>query len=362
MANNNINPVDLDDVNFLVDGERANAATFNRPLVEISDNQIAQKAVLDEVDSVLSSNDPNLDTLQKVVDKLGPIEENSNNYILPEDVVKEEDFFDTRYVNSDIGDDDLNDGLSTDTPWKTIAKAVDDMLVGTKRIIFLAHTGVDYIIDSPIKLRGKNVVLRSGSLSSAIEEQPSESEIINIVSKHYETDNNRKAIFGFFKSGINSSSISIFGYIKLTTGDIDPSILNENSESATGILSFSSMFNSVFGKLNVLIDHFTYYEANITAGGPLEGTNLSMISVGDFSFAASYLGLSHLTLINRGSNIEVRKPGSAYCKCSGTASLSWTLVEHDPLLNDKDFFSGLQYKGTSDQPVNVTYAGMDLTQ
>ena len=68
MANPNLNKIDLVEVQPFQNGERANADNLNRPIIQLRDNIVSQKGVLDSVIDMLSSNNTSLDDLQEVAD------------------------------------------------------------------------------------------------------------------------------------------------------------------------------------------------------------------------------------------------------------------------------------------------------
>ena len=70
MANENITPVSLQNIELFQNGERANADNLNRPIKQIRDNQIEQNRMLDEIYSLLGASDTNLDELQELIDKI----------------------------------------------------------------------------------------------------------------------------------------------------------------------------------------------------------------------------------------------------------------------------------------------------
>jgi len=79
MANVNLEKRELRQIDLYQNGERANADNLNRPLIQLRDNQIDLKEVLDKVVDLLSSDDIDIDTLQEVADFLRNNEEAIND-------------------------------------------------------------------------------------------------------------------------------------------------------------------------------------------------------------------------------------------------------------------------------------------
>ena len=75
MANENITPVELTEIQLFENGERANADNLNRPVIQLRDNQIEQNRMLDEIYTVLGADDVDLDELQEVINKLKEFQE-----------------------------------------------------------------------------------------------------------------------------------------------------------------------------------------------------------------------------------------------------------------------------------------------
>lgn len=70
MANENITPVSLTNIELFQNGERANATNLNRPVIQIRNNQIEQNRMLNEIYALLGATDINLDQLQELIDKI----------------------------------------------------------------------------------------------------------------------------------------------------------------------------------------------------------------------------------------------------------------------------------------------------
>ncbi len=79
MANVNITEVVLQNIDLYLDGERASAAIFNRPITQLRDNQIAQNTMLDEIYAAFGSDNLDLDTLQEVIDKIEEFQETAGD-------------------------------------------------------------------------------------------------------------------------------------------------------------------------------------------------------------------------------------------------------------------------------------------
>jgi len=70
MANENITPVSLQEIELFQNGERANADNLNRPIKTLRDNQIEQNRMLDEIYDLLGADDVDLDQLQELINKI----------------------------------------------------------------------------------------------------------------------------------------------------------------------------------------------------------------------------------------------------------------------------------------------------
>lgn len=69
-VNTNIIERPLGTIELLVDGERASASVFNRPLIDLRDNQNLQQSTINEIAGVLANTNIDFDTLSEVSDQL----------------------------------------------------------------------------------------------------------------------------------------------------------------------------------------------------------------------------------------------------------------------------------------------------
>lgn len=69
-VNPNIIERPLGPVDIIDDGEKASAAVFNRPIIDLRDNQINQKHTIDEIASVLAETNTDLDTFTEIASQL----------------------------------------------------------------------------------------------------------------------------------------------------------------------------------------------------------------------------------------------------------------------------------------------------
>lgn len=259
--------------------------------------------------------------------------------------------------------DDTGDG-SYDSPYFGIKKAIDTMAWGAKRVIILKHTNVPYIVGanaanpngSDIDMSGKTIVIRSEIISSVISNQPN--QMITIRSKHYKTFSSGKVLYGKFVPGNTSCNIFIKGYIILDSTSIDFNIKGPANEDPTEVYYRFGMFCAVFGNINLSIDHEIYYYANLTTGGNMSGTDYYTIFMWGAPLCSSHGSLGHISFSNRGSKIWPNE--NSYLIAEGTAKITCANVDTG-MPDDTFLIDGLNYKGTSDQPTNVIYNGLDLS-
>jgi len=79
MANANLSKVDLKDIDLYEKGEKATANNLNKPILQLKDNIVNQKSVLDSVIDMLSSSNTSLDDLQEVVNFIENIKKELND-------------------------------------------------------------------------------------------------------------------------------------------------------------------------------------------------------------------------------------------------------------------------------------------